>query len=69
MRLGFTCYLPSAALNALNKDNEGENRNINLQLYTKKYCMQTVYSKRRNIDGKKDVYRKERHIHLVFGVP
>ena len=33
------------------------------------YCMQTVYSKRRNIVRKKDVYRKERHIHLVFGVP
>jgi hypothetical protein len=29
MRLGFTCYLPSAALNALNKDNKGKNRNIN----------------------------------------
>ena len=36
MRLGFTCYLPSAALNALNKDNKGKNRNIYLPLYTQK---------------------------------
>ena len=36
MRLGFTCYLPSAALNALNKDNKGKNRNIHLPLNTQK---------------------------------